>query len=57
MAEWVEDRLGLRLLNRTTRHVAPTPVGERLLERLHPVLEGLESALEELTPGPPLLCG
>jgi DNA-binding transcriptional LysR family regulator len=44
----VEDRLGLRLLNRTTRHVAPTPAGERLLERLRPVLENLESTLEEL---------
>jgi DNA-binding transcriptional LysR family regulator len=44
----VEDRLGLRLLNRTTRHVAPTPAGERLLKRLRSVLEDLESALEEL---------
>jgi DNA-binding transcriptional LysR family regulator len=43
-----EDRLGLRLLNRTTRHVAPTRAGERLLERLRPVFEGLESTLEEL---------
>jgi DNA-binding transcriptional LysR family regulator len=43
-----EDRLGLRLLNRTTRHVAPTPAGERLLERLRPVLQNLESMLEEL---------
>jgi DNA-binding transcriptional LysR family regulator len=44
----VEDRLGLRLLNRTTRRVAPTPAGERLLERLRPVFENLESAFEEL---------
>jgi LysR family transcriptional regulator, regulator of peptidoglycan recycling len=43
-----EDRLGLRLLNRTTRHVAPTPAGERLLVRLRPVMEELESALEEM---------
>jgi DNA-binding transcriptional LysR family regulator len=43
-----EDRLGLRLLNRTTRHVAPTPAGQHLLERLRPVLEDLETALEEL---------
>jgi DNA-binding transcriptional LysR family regulator len=43
-----EDRLGLRLLNRTTRHVAPTPAGERLLERLRSILEDLESALDEL---------
>jgi DNA-binding transcriptional regulator YdaS (Cro superfamily) len=44
----VEDRLGLRLLNRTTRHVAPTRAGERLLERLRPAFEGLELTLEEL---------
>jgi DNA-binding transcriptional LysR family regulator len=44
----VEDRLGLRLLNRTTRHVVPTPAGEHLLERLRPVLEALQSALEDL---------
>jgi DNA-binding transcriptional LysR family regulator len=43
----VEERLGLRLFNRTTRHVSPTPVGERLLQRLRPVLKDLMSALEE----------
>ena len=43
-----EDRLGLRLLNRTTRTVAPTPAGERLLERLRVVTEELDSALEEM---------
>jgi len=43
-----EDRLGRRLLNRTTRHVAPTPAGEHLLERLRVVTEELESALEEM---------
>jgi DNA-binding transcriptional LysR family regulator len=42
----VEDRLGLHLLDRATRHVAPTPAGERLLERLRSVLQDLESALE-----------
>jgi DNA-binding transcriptional LysR family regulator len=45
----VEDRLGLRLLNRTTRHVAPTRAGERLLERLRPLFESLESTFEELS--------
>jgi DNA-binding transcriptional LysR family regulator len=44
----VEDRLGLRLLNRTTRCVTPTPAGERVLEKLRPVLESLESAFDEL---------
>jgi len=43
-----ESRFGLRLLNRTTRHVEPTPAGERLLERLRPVMKELQSALEEL---------
>jgi hypothetical protein len=46
-----EDRLGLRLLDRTTLHVAPTPAGERLLQNLRPVLENLKSALEELDDG------
>ena len=44
----VEDRLGQRLFDRTTRHVGPTSAGQRLLERLRPVLEDLEFALEEL---------
>jgi DNA-binding transcriptional LysR family regulator len=42
----LEDRLGVRLLNRTTRSVAPTEAGERLLAQLHPALEGLSSAVE-----------
>jgi len=44
----IEDRAGLRLLDRTRRSVAPTPAGERLLERLRPLLRGLQSALEEV---------
>jgi DNA-binding transcriptional LysR family regulator len=43
-----EERLGLRLLNRTTRSVAPTSVGELLLGRLRPALEDIESALESI---------
>ena len=34
----LEARLGVRLLNRTTRSVSPTAAGERLLARLTPVL-------------------
>ena len=33
-----EERLGVRLLSRTTRSVAPTDAGERLIGRLRPAL-------------------
>src|SRR5256714_9553667 len=42
----LEERLGVRLLNRTTRSVAPTEAGERLLTRLTPALRDVDSALE-----------
>jgi DNA-binding transcriptional LysR family regulator len=42
----LEAQLGVRLLNRTTRSVAPTEVGERLLERLGPALGEIEAALD-----------
>lgn len=45
----LEDRLGFRLLVRTTRSVAPTDAGERLLEILQPALTGIESRLAELS--------
>lgn len=35
----LEARLGLRLLTRTTRSVAPTEAGERLIETLRPALD------------------
>lgn len=41
----LETRLGLRLLNRTTRSIAPTEAGARLFERLVPALGEVESAL------------
>jgi DNA-binding transcriptional LysR family regulator len=44
----LEASLGLRLLNRTTRSVAPTEAGERLLRRLEPALEDVRHALVEL---------
>ncbi len=42
----LEERLGVRLVERTTRSVAPTIVGERLLARLKPVLEDYRAALD-----------
>ncbi|ENC6656512.1 LysR family transcriptional regulator [Aeromonas hydrophila] len=44
----LETRLGVRLLNRSTRAVVPTDVGQRLLTQLLPTLSHLESALGEL---------
>jgi DNA-binding transcriptional LysR family regulator len=46
MVRDLEERLGVRLVERTTRSVAPTAAGERLLERLRPVLEEYTAALE-----------
>ncbi|MER9654997.1 LysR family transcriptional regulator [Mesorhizobium sp. M0152] len=42
----LETGLGVRLLNRTTRSVAPTEAGARLLERLGPALGEVEAALD-----------
>ena len=44
----LEAKLGLRLLNRTTRSVVPTEAGSRLIERLTPVLSDMEAALDAL---------
>ncbi|MBB3472674.1 LysR family transcriptional regulator [Sphingomonas sp. BK345] len=41
----LEARVGLRLLHRTTRSVAPTEAGARLLERLAPALDSVAAAL------------
>jgi DNA-binding transcriptional LysR family regulator len=45
----LEERLGLRLLTRTTRSVAPTEAGERLLHTVGPRFEEIEAELEALT--------
>src|SRR5258707_15697487 len=42
----LETKLGVRLLNRTTRSVVPTEAGARLLERLGPALAEVEAALD-----------
>jgi DNA-binding transcriptional LysR family regulator len=42
----LEEQLGVRLLNRTTRSVVPTEAGERLLARLTPALAEIEAAID-----------
>ena len=51
----LEERLGVRLLTRTTRSVAPTEAGERLMETLRPALDEIDGRLAALTsqPGAP----
>ena len=44
----LEARLGVRLLNRTTRSVATTEAGARLLDRLVPALGEVAAAVEEV---------
>jgi len=45
----LETRLGVRLLTRTTRNVAPTEAGERLLNTLRPALETIGAQLDSLS--------
>jgi DNA-binding transcriptional LysR family regulator len=45
----LEGQLGFRLLARTTRSVAPTAAGERLLATLLPALAGLDADIEALS--------
>ncbi|MEM5338340.1 LysR family transcriptional regulator [Paraburkholderia azotifigens] len=44
----LETKLGLRLLNRTTRSVAPTEAGQRLIDKLSPLFSEMEAALDVL---------
>jgi DNA-binding transcriptional LysR family regulator len=44
----LEERLGVRLLHRTTRSVSVTDAGLRLLDRLRPAIEQIAGALENL---------
>ena len=48
MMRTLEANVGVRLLNRTTRSVSPTDAGQRLHERLGPILSDLDLALGEL---------
>jgi DNA-binding transcriptional LysR family regulator len=45
----LEESIGVRLLSRTTRSVAPTEEGRLLLERLGPALTEIEEALKAVT--------
>ena len=45
----LEQHLGVRLLNRTTRSVTPTIAGQALLERLAPLLDELGAAVSDVT--------
>src|ERR1700761_4087996 len=45
----LEETLGVRLLSRTTRSVAPTEAGEQLLMRLRPALADIQDALGQLS--------
>jgi DNA-binding transcriptional LysR family regulator len=44
----LEERLGVRLLARTTRNVAPTEAGERLMRSIAPLFEQIAAELEAL---------
>src|SRR5271163_1685292 len=44
----LEERLGVRLLHRTTRSVSLTDAGRRLLDRLRPAIDQIAGALENL---------
>ena len=44
----LEERIGVRLLSRTTRSVAPTEPGEQLISHLRPALGDIASTLEQI---------
>jgi DNA-binding transcriptional LysR family regulator len=45
----LEERIGMRLLNRTTRSVTPTQIGERLLLKIGPKFDEIGQELAALT--------
>ncbi|MGM3174351.1 LysR family transcriptional regulator [Dickeya lacustris] len=44
----LEERLGVRLLTRTTRNVAPTDAGERLMKTVGPLFEQISTEIEKV---------
>jgi DNA-binding transcriptional LysR family regulator len=45
----LEEQIGVRLLARTTRSVAPTEAGEHLLAELRPALTGIRGAVDKIS--------
>jgi len=45
----LEEQIGVRLLSRTTRSVAPTDAGAQFIARLGPALADVRSALEQVS--------
>lgn len=44
----LEERMGVRLLTRTTRNVAPTEAGEQLAETLRPAFDGIQARIDSI---------
>lgn len=44
----LEERIAVRLLTRTTRHISPTEAGERLAETLRPSIDSITAGLDSL---------
>ena len=44
----LEERLGIRLLARTTRNVSPTEAGERLMQAIAPLFEQIQEEVDAL---------
>jgi len=45
----LEERLDLRLVNRTTRSISLTEVGQKLFDRIEPAFRDIDDAIEELS--------
>jgi DNA-binding transcriptional LysR family regulator len=45
----LEERMGVRLLTRTTRNVVPTEAGEQMMETLRPAINDIRSRIDALS--------